>query len=117
MIVVIPDGSCRWGCGQWVDSAGSGYFESYVAEDVVAFVDSTYRTVADSCSRGVFGFSSGGMGAWNIVSQNPDVFAAMAVLSADTYLDMTQKVFPYKWLCTQIAADQPVCVQHRILHR
>lgn len=52
MIVVIPDGSCRWGCGQWVDSAGSGYFESYVAEDVVAFVDSTYRTVADSCSRG-----------------------------------------------------------------
>jgi S-formylglutathione hydrolase FrmB len=97
MIVVIPDGNCRWGCGQWVDSPVSGHFGSYVAKDVVAFVDSAYRTIANAGSRGVFGFSSGGMGAWNIVSQNPDVFAAMAVLSADTFLDMTHKVFPYKY--------------------
>ncbi|HEY6398466.1 MAG TPA: alpha/beta hydrolase-fold protein [Solirubrobacteraceae bacterium] len=85
MIVVIPDGSSRWGCGQWVDSPVSGHFGSYVAKDVVAFVDSTYRTIASARSRGVFGFSSGGMGAWNIVSQNPDIFAAMAVFSADTF--------------------------------
>jgi enterochelin esterase-like enzyme len=71
MIVVIPDGNCRWGCGQWVDSPVSGQFGSYVAKDVVSFVESTYRTIANSRSRGVFGFSSGGMGAWNIVSQNP----------------------------------------------
>lgn len=45
----------------------------------------------------MFGFSSGGMGAWNIVSQNPDVFAAMAVLSANTFLDTTHKVFPYRY--------------------
>jgi hypothetical protein len=37
------------------------------------------------------------MGAWNIVSQTPDVFVAMAVLSADTFLDMTHMVFPYKY--------------------
>ena len=97
MIVVIPDGCSRWGCGQWVDSPVSGHFGSYVAKDVVSFVDSTYRTVAKPASRGVLGFSSGGLGAWNIVSQNPDVFAAMAVLSADTFLDMTHKVFPYKY--------------------
>jgi hypothetical protein len=63
MIVVILDGNCRWGCGQWVDSPVSGQFGSYVAKDVVAFVDSTYRTIANARSRGVFGFSSGGMGA------------------------------------------------------
>jgi S-formylglutathione hydrolase FrmB len=97
MIVVIPDGNCRWGCGQWVDSPVSGHFGSYVAKDVVAFVDSTYRTIPNARSRGVFGFSSGGMGAWNIVSQNPETFAAMAVLSADTFLDMTHKIFPYKY--------------------
>jgi S-formylglutathione hydrolase len=98
MIVVIPDGCSRWGCGQWVDSPVSGHFGSYVAKDVVSFVDSTYRTVAKPASRGVFGFSSGGMGAWNIVSQNPDVFAAMAVLSADSFLDLTHKVLAYEYL-------------------
>src|SRR5437016_8860005 len=68
MIVVIPDGNSRWGCGQWVDSPVSGQFGSYVTQDVVGVVDSTYRTIANARSRGVFGFSSGGMGAWNIVS-------------------------------------------------
>lgn len=97
MIVVIPEGNSRYGCGQWVDSPVSGHFGSYVAKDVVDFVDANYRTIPDSRSRGVFGFSSGGMGAWNVVSQNPEVFAAMAVLSADTYLDMTHKVFTYKY--------------------
>jgi len=37
----------------------------------------------------VFGFSSGGFGSWNLASRNPDVFGAMAVLSADSWLDMT----------------------------
>jgi enterochelin esterase-like enzyme len=97
MIVVIPDGNCRWGCGQWIDSPVSGFFGSYVAKDVVSYVDANYRTIPAAASRGVFGFSSGGMGAWNVVSQNPDVFTAMAVLSADTFLDMTHKVFTYKF--------------------
>jgi enterochelin esterase-like enzyme len=97
MIVVIPDGNCRWGCGQWIDSPVSGYFGSYVAGDVVTYVDANFRTHPAAASRGVFGFSSGGMGAWNVVSQNPDVFSAMAVLSADTFLDMTHKVFTYKF--------------------
>jgi hypothetical protein len=68
-----------------------------VAEDVVSFVDSGYRTIASARSRGVVRFSSGGMGAWNIVSQNPDIFAAMAVLSGDTFLDMTHKFLPYRF--------------------
>jgi S-formylglutathione hydrolase FrmB len=97
MIVVIPNGDMKYGCGQWVDSPVSGSFGSYVAKDVVGFVDASFRTIPDARSRGVFGFSSGGMGAWNIVSQNPDIFTAMAVLSADTFLDMTHKVFTYKF--------------------
>jgi S-formylglutathione hydrolase FrmB len=97
MIVVIPDGNCRWGCAQWIDSPVSGFFGSYVAKDVVSYVDANFRTLPAAASRGVFGFSSGGMGAWNVVSQNPDVFSAMAVLSADTFLDMTHKVFTYKF--------------------
>jgi len=98
MIVVIPDGWSRWGCGQWVDSPVTGNFEQYVLHDVVPFVDAHHRTIPDPRSRGVFGFSSGGFGAWNLSSRNPEVFGAMAVLSADSFLDMTHKSMLYKYL-------------------
>jgi hypothetical protein len=98
MIVVIPDGTSRYGCGQWVDSPVTGKFEQYVVHEVVVFADANYRTIPVARSRGVFGFSSGGFGAWNLVSRNPDVFGAMAVLSADSFLDMTHKFLLYKYL-------------------
>ncbi len=98
MIVVIPDGDSRYGCGQWVDSPVTGHFEQYVLHDVVPYVDATHRTTPDARSRGVFGFSSGGFGAWNLASRNPDVFGAMAVLSADSFLDMTHKYMLYEYL-------------------
>jgi len=98
MIVVIPDGWSRWGCGQWVDSPVTGNFEQYVLHDVIPYVDASYRTVSGARSRGVFGFSSGGFGAWNIASRNPEVFGAMAVLSADSFLDLTHKFMLYKFL-------------------
>src|SRR4051794_15742972 len=98
MIVVIPDGTCRYGCGQWVDSPVTGNFESYLLHDVVPHIDETYRTTTYAASRGLFGFSSGGFGSWNVGSRNPDVFGAMAVLSADSWLDMTHKFMLYKYL-------------------
>ena len=98
MIVVIPDGVCGYGCGQWVDSPVTGNFEQHVLHDVIPFVDRTYRTIPTAASRGVFGFSSGGFGSWNLASRNPDVFGAMAVLSADSWLDMTHKFLLYKYL-------------------
>jgi S-formylglutathione hydrolase FrmB len=98
VIVVIPDGTSRWGCGQWVDSPVTGRFEQYAVNEVVAFVDATYRTLPNARSRGVFGFSSGGFGAWNLASRNPDVFGAMAVLSGDSYMELTHKFVLYKFL-------------------
>ncbi len=98
MIVVIPDGTTRYGCSQWVDSPVCGNFEQSVVHDVVSFVDERFRTIANSTGRGIFGFSSGGMGAWNIGSQNPDVFGALAMLSGDSYLDMTHKTLLYDYL-------------------
>lgn len=98
MIVVVPDGACAWGCGQWVDSPVTGNFESYVLADVIPHVDAGYRTIPAAESRGVFGFSSGGFGSWNLASRHPDVFSAMAVLSADTWLDLTHKSMLYRYL-------------------
>jgi S-formylglutathione hydrolase FrmB len=98
MIVVIPDGWSRWGCGQWVDSPVTGNHEQYVLHEVVPSIDVAYRTIPAPASRGVFGFSSGGFGAWNLASRNPGVFGALAMLSGDSYLDVTHKGMLYKFL-------------------
>lgn len=98
VIVVIPDGWTSYGCSQWVDSPVCGNFEQYVLDDVISHVDGTYRTVQSARGRGVFGFSSGGFGAWNLASQNPEVFGAMAVLSGDSFFDLTHKPMIYDYL-------------------
>ncbi len=97
MIVVMPDGWSKWGCSQWVDSPVNGNFEQYVAREVVAHVDGHYRTIPAAASRGVFGISSGGLGAWHLGSRNPNVFAAMALLSADSYFDLTHRAWLYRY--------------------
>lgn len=98
MIVVIPDGWTSYGCGQWVDSPVSGNFEHYVTDDVVAQIDSEFRTIPAATSRGVFGHSSGGFGAWHLASRNPSVFAAMAMISGDSFFDLTMKTVVYDYL-------------------
>jgi pimeloyl-ACP methyl ester carboxylesterase len=106
MIVVMPDGWSRWGCSQWVDSPVNGNFEHYVTEDIVEYVDSRYRTIPASDSRGVFGISSGGLGAWHLGSRNPDVFGAMLLLSADSYFEFTHKPWLYR-LYTAVYPNEP----------
>lgn len=98
MIVVIPDGWTSYGCGQWVDSPVGGNFESYLLHDVVTHVDEHFRTIPQASSRGVFGFSSGGFGAWHVVSRHPEAFSALAMLSGDSYFDLTHKPMLYEYL-------------------
>jgi hypothetical protein len=105
MIVVVPDGWTRYGCSQWVDSPVCGNFEQYVLHDVIKFVDSTYRTITDARGRGVFGFSSGGFGAWHLASRHPEFFSAMAVLSGDSFFDVTHKTMVYDYLSSVWPAE------------
>ena len=98
MLVVVPDGWSSYGCGQWVDSPVSGNFEWYLLEDVVAHVDRHFRTINSPSSRGIFGYSSGGSGAWHLATRNPEVFGALAMLSGDSFLAMTHKRFVYEYL-------------------
>jgi enterochelin esterase family protein len=97
MIVVMPDGWSRFGCSQWVDSPVTGNFEKYVVQEVVSHVDRNYRTLPQGQSRGIFGISSGGFGAWHLGSRNPDIFAAVSMLSAGSYFELTCKPFFYKY--------------------
>ena len=81
MIIVMPMGADRLGGGFFVDGAASGDWETYVAEDVVGFVDSAYRTLPARESRGVAGHSMGGYGALSVAASRPDVFSAVYAMS------------------------------------
>jgi S-formylglutathione hydrolase FrmB len=64
------------------NSPTAGEWEGYVAEDLVAYMDQHYRTLARRESRGLAGHSMGGYGAIRIGMKRPDVFSALYALSS-----------------------------------
>jgi S-formylglutathione hydrolase FrmB len=97
MIVAVVDGHTRYGGGQYVDSPVNGDFEQFTVDEVVSYVDANFRTIPERDSRAVFGYSSGGFGAWHLGSRNPDVFGAVAMLSADSYFELSHLSLLYKY--------------------
>jgi S-formylglutathione hydrolase FrmB len=82
-IVVMPDCMTRYGGSQYVDSPATGLYESYLAEELVPFVDSRFTTLADRRHRAIAGKSSGGFGALRLGMRHPDLFSAVACHSGD----------------------------------
>lgn len=53
-------------------------YDEYIAREIVAHVDSSYRTLARREHRGIGGLSMGGYGAISLALRYPDVFSAAA---------------------------------------
>jgi S-formylglutathione hydrolase len=81
MIVVMPNAYTKFAGSMYSNSAATGDWESYVARELVAYMDGHYRTIAGREGRGLAGHSMGGYGALRIGMKYPDVFAAMYALS------------------------------------
>ena len=82
MIIVMPNCNNAFGGCMYVNSAATGYWEDYIADDLVAYIDSHYRTIPDRSARGLAGHSMGGYGVMLIGMHRPDVFSALYSLSA-----------------------------------
>jgi enterochelin esterase-like enzyme len=82
-IVVYVDAWTAFGGSQFVDSPAIGRYATYVADEVVDFVDARYRTRADPAHRAVAGHSSGGFGALSLALTRPDRFSALASHAGD----------------------------------
>jgi enterochelin esterase family protein len=87
-IYVLPDCFTRYGGSQYLNSTAIGRYEDYVIDEIVPHIDRTYRTIAGSEGRGVFGKSSGGYGSIVLGMKHPDVFGAVACHSGDMYFDL-----------------------------
>ena len=91
VIIVCPDGQDSWYFDSPVDPKMQ--FETYVSKELVAFIDSHYRTHANRFMRAITGLSMGGHGSLFLAWRHPDVFWSCGSMSGN--MDITQ--FPDKW--------------------
>ena len=81
MIIVTPNAYTRFQGSMYSNSITTGNWEDYVAKELVAYMDSHYRTIASSAGRGLCGHSMGGYGALRIGEKYPSVFSSVYLLS------------------------------------
>jgi enterochelin esterase-like enzyme len=82
MILVSPDAFTKYNGSMYSASVTTGDWESFIADDLVAYVDSHYRTIPNRMSRGLGGHSMGGYGTIRIGMKRPDVFSNLYIMSA-----------------------------------
>jgi hypothetical protein len=87
-LVVFVDAWTSYGGSQFVDSAGTGRYLGYLCDEIVPFVDSQYRTLAEPGHRGLTGKSSGGYGAMVVPMLRPDVFGGLATHAGDALFEI-----------------------------
>nr|WP_229379914.1 alpha/beta hydrolase family protein [Fibrella forsythiae] len=92
MIVVCPDGNV----GSWYfDSPADPSFryETYVADELVSWVDNHYKTIKNRSGRAITGLSMGGHGALYLAFRHQNVFGAAGSMSGGVDI----RPFPNNW--------------------
>ena len=86
-VVVWVDAWTSLGGSQFLDSPAIGRYHSYLCDDIVPWVDETYRTLASPAHRGIQGKSSGGYGAIVNAMLRPDLFGGLATHAGDALFE------------------------------
>lgn len=91
IIFVCPDGQNSW---YWDSPKNAKVrFETFVSSELVRYIDTHYKTIADRKGRAITGFSMGGHGAmWNGI-RHSDVFGAAGSTSGGVDI----RPFPDNW--------------------
>jgi len=91
-IVVVPSTLTKMGGSMYSSSPTTGDFRAFIAKDLVAYIDSHYRTIATRGGRGLAGHSMGGYGTWVIGMDYPEVFDSIWAQSACCVSPRTETV-------------------------
>ena len=92
VIIVCPDGAVSsWYLDSPVDPEWK--YETYVATELVRFIDDTYKTIRDRKARAITGLSMGGHGALYLGFKHQDIFGAAGSMSGGVDI----KPFPLNW--------------------
>ncbi|TCC92504.1 alpha/beta hydrolase [Pedobacter hiemivivus] len=91
-IIVCPDGNVTsWYFDSPIDPEWK--YETYVATELVNWIDKNYKTIKDRKGRAITGLSMGGHGALYLSFKHQDVFGAAGSMSGG--VDITP--FPLNW--------------------
>jgi enterochelin esterase-like enzyme len=93
MILVSPDAFSLHNGSFYSNSKTTGDWETFIAVELVNYIDGHYRTIANRASRGLTGHSMGGYGTLRIGMKHPEVFSSLYAMSACCMLD-TAEVTP-----------------------
>ena len=83
VVMPMPDCWTAYGGSQFLDSAGTGSYMTYLCEELVPFVDERFATLAERDGRAVQGKSSGGYGALVLPMLRPDLWGGLGDVSGD----------------------------------
>jgi enterochelin esterase-like enzyme len=81
MIVVMPNAFTKFEGSFYGSSVDTGDWDGFISQELVAYMDSHYRTLAQPASRGLAGHSMGGYGTVRIGMKHPEVFFSIYALS------------------------------------
>jgi len=81
MIIVMPNAFTKYHGSMYSSSVTTGDWEAFIAKDLVEYIDTNYRTIADRESRGLAGHSMGGYGTVRIGMKYPEVFSSLYSMS------------------------------------
>ena len=91
IIIVCPDGATSWYFDSPVDK--SICYETYVATELVNYIDNHYRTLPEPKMRAITGLSMGGHGGMWLGLRHPEVFGSCGSTSGGVDF----RPFPKKW--------------------
>ncbi|MEO8405588.1 MAG: alpha/beta hydrolase family protein [Chitinophagaceae bacterium] len=86
IMIVCPDGGfSSWYLDSPVDSTMR--FDTYIAKEVPAYIDTHYHTIANRNGRAITGLSMGGHGGLLLSFLHPDIFGACGSMSGGVDLN------------------------------
>jgi pimeloyl-ACP methyl ester carboxylesterase len=78
--------------GKYMNSSLTGFFESYITNELYQYIQSHYRVSLQRAFTGIFGYSQGGYGAMLYAAKHSDLYGMVGVGAG--LIDYTQRFIP-----------------------
>jgi len=91
MIIVMPDGGVSWYMNSY---DGKEKYEDFFVKEFMPIIEKMYKIKTQKKFRGIAGLSMGGFGSLNFALKYPELFAAVAPLSAAIWDDNAMETTP-----------------------
>jgi Predicted esterase len=96
-ILVGTDGINKTGGSYYVNSPISGKWEDYITGELVDYIDTNFRTIADRSSRAIAGCSMGGFGALNLSMRHPEVYSSVLAFCPALFVEQELEQVLASW--------------------